>query len=144
MFYSDLVRKACAIMFEAHKGDADKGGYPYVFHPFFLAAQMEDEETVCAALLHDVIEDHPELYSFKSLAEAGFPDPVIAAVRLLTHRTGVPYPDYIKEISHDRIAAAVKLADLRHNLDTSRTGGRKSAKYEQYLAAKQFLERQCP
>ena len=54
-------------MFEAHRNDVDKGGYPYVFHPYHLASQMDDEVSVCVALLHDVIEDHSDLYSFESL-----------------------------------------------------------------------------
>ena len=54
MYYSELVKRACTILYEAHRDDLDKGGYPYVFHPFYLAAQMDDEATVCTALLHDV------------------------------------------------------------------------------------------
>ena len=42
MYYSDLVKKACGILCDAHKDDMDKGGYPYVFHPFYLATQMEN------------------------------------------------------------------------------------------------------
>ena len=64
MIYSKLVNKACNIMFEAHRNDIDKGGYPYVFHPFYLATQMDDEYSTCVSLLHDVIEDHGNLYSF--------------------------------------------------------------------------------
>ena len=45
MYYSDLVKKACAIMYDAHKEDVDRGGYPYVLHPFYLATQMDDEES---------------------------------------------------------------------------------------------------
>ncbi len=45
MVYSDMVNKACRIMFDAHKDDLDKGGYPYVFHPFYLATQMDDENS---------------------------------------------------------------------------------------------------
>ena len=56
MYYSDLVKKACAIMYDAHKEDVDRGGYPYVLHPFYLATQMDDEESTCAALLHDAVE----------------------------------------------------------------------------------------
>ena len=67
MYYSDLVKKACAIMYDAHKEDVDRGGYPYVLHPFYLATQMDDEESTCAALLHDVIEDHGDRYSFDDL-----------------------------------------------------------------------------
>lgn len=36
MFYSPLVKKASLLAFEAHKNDYDKGGYPYVMHPFYL------------------------------------------------------------------------------------------------------------
>ena len=36
-------------MYDAHKEDKDKGGYPYVFHPFYLATQMDDEDSTCAA-----------------------------------------------------------------------------------------------
>ena len=72
MYYSELVRKACAILWDAHRDDVDKGGYPYVFHPFYLATQMEDENSTCTALLHDVIEDHGDRYSLESLTQAGF------------------------------------------------------------------------
>ena len=42
MYYSQLVKTACSILFHAHRDDLDKGGYPYVFHPFYLATQMDD------------------------------------------------------------------------------------------------------
>ena len=80
MYYSELVKKACVIMYDAHKEDKDKGGYPYVFHPFYLAAQMEDEESVCTALLHDVIEDHGDRYSLDDLERAGFPSMIRSPV----------------------------------------------------------------
>lgn len=104
MYYSELVKKACVIMYDAHKEDKDKGGYPYVFHPFYLATQMDDEESTCVALLHDVVEDHGARYSFAYLEQAGFPESVIHALRLLTHTTGVPYMDYVKELAKDPIA----------------------------------------
>ena len=66
MFYSEKVKIACNILFNAHKNDMDKGGYPYVFHPFYLAMQMNDEDSTIVALLHDVIEDHGDKYSFET------------------------------------------------------------------------------
>ena len=141
MLYSDRIRKACDILFDAHRDDRDKGGYPYVFHPFYLATQMEDEASVCVALLHDVIEDHGDRYSFESLAAEGFGDEVIAALRLLTHEKGVPYMDYVKAIAENPIARRVKLADLRHNMDTTRTGGVQAPKYALYREALTCLER---
>ena len=140
MYYSELVKKACRILYDAHRDDVDKGGYPYVFHPFYLATQMEDEESACTALLHDVIEDHGDRYSFDGLAQAGFPDTVLRALRLLTHADGVPYMDYVRALAKDPIARKVKLADLRHNTDTRRTGGRRAPKHGLYLEAIRYLE----
>ena len=127
MYYSELVRKAYAILWDAHRDDVDKGGYPYVFHPFYLATQMEDENSTCTALLHDVIEDHGDRYSLESLAQAGFAD-------------GVPYRDYVRALADDPIARKVKLADLRHNTDTRRVGGRRTPKHDLYLEAIRYLE----
>ena len=140
MIYSELVKKACNVLFEAHEFDKDKGGYPYAFHPFFLATQMEGENATCVALLHDVIEDHGDRYSFAGFSQMGFPDEVIDALKLLTHDDSVPYMDYIERIAKNPIAKAVKLADLRHNTDTRRVDGKKPKKYETYLQAIAYLE----
>ena len=140
MVYSELVRRACSIMYDAHKDDVDKGGDPSVFHPFYLAAQMEDEESVCTALLHDVIEDHGDRYSLDDLERAGFPASVIHALRLLTHGDGVPYMDYVKELAKDPIARKVKLTDLKHNLDARRLNAARPRKYDLYLQAIRYLE----
>lgn len=140
MYYSELVKKACNIMFDAHKEDMDKGGYPYVFHPFYLATQMDDEVTTCVALLHDVIEDHGDKYSYEDLKNEGFPEEVLEAVKLLTHDDGVPYMDYVNQIGHNPIARKVKLADLKHNMDVRRNAGKKHRKYETYQKAVELLE----
>ena len=140
MYYSELVKKACVIMYDAHKEDKDKGGYPYVFHPFYLATQMDDEESTCAALLHDVVEDHGARYSLAYLEQAGFPESVIHALRLLTHTAGVPYMDYVKELAKDPISRKVKLADLKHNLDARRLNAERPRKYDLYLQAIRYLE----
>ena len=140
MYYSDLVRKAAQISFEAHKYDKDKSGYPYFMHPMTLAVQFNDEATVCVALLHDVIEDHGDKYSFEYLKEQGFAEDIIDALRLLTHEHGVDYLEYVKAIKKNPIATRVKLADLHHNTDLTRCGGVKPPKYELYLKAIEILE----
>ena len=53
MIYTDWTKKAMKLAYEAHHGQVDKGGMPYVFHPFHLAEQMDDEISTVAALLHD-------------------------------------------------------------------------------------------
>ena len=141
MYYSEMVKKAVNIMFEAHKDDIDKGGYPYVFHPFYLATKVEGENETCVALLHDVIEDHGDKYSFEYLEKEGFNKEIIEALRLLTHKKDVPYIEYIAKISKNNVAKVVKIEDLKHNLDIRRTSGETVKKYDIYVKALEFLEK---
>lgn len=141
MYYSEMVKKAANIMFEAHKEDIDKGGYPYVFYPFYLATKLDGENEVCTALLHDVIEDHDDKYNFEYLEKEGFNNEIIEALRLLTHKKEIPYMEYILEISKNNVAKVVKIEDLKHNLDIRRTVGEKAKKYDTYVKALEFLEK---
>ncbi|MBQ8448566.1 MAG: bifunctional (p)ppGpp synthetase/guanosine-3',5'-bis(diphosphate) 3'-pyrophosphohydrolase [Clostridia bacterium] len=118
MIYTNLTKKALKLCFEAHKEQTDKTGLPYVFHPFHLAEQMDDEISTVCALLHDVVEDTP--YTFGDLREMGFPEEVLDVLRLLTHDDATPYMDYVQKLSSNPTAKKVKLADLRHNSDVSR------------------------
>lgn len=118
MIYSDTVKKAINIMYEKHENQIDKGGVPYIFHPWHIAEQMPDEAKTIVALLHDVLEDtdttKEELKSF------GFSDEIIKALELLTHSADEDYFTYIKNLSSNEIARCVKLEDLKHNLDLTR------------------------
>lgn len=118
MIYTENTKKALKLCFEAHKEQMDKSGMPYVFHPFHLAEQMNDEVTTIVALLHDVVEDTD--YTLNDLQNMGFGKDVIDALALLTHDPDVPYMDYVSKIKENPIAKAVKLADLKHNSDISR------------------------
>ena len=141
MYYSELVKKAMNIAFKAHIKDEDKSGYPYFAHPFTLAMQFDDEVSVCVALLHDVIEDHGDIYSFEDLEKEGFSREIVDAVKLLTRDPNVDYLEYVKAIKPNELARRVKLADLRHNTDLRRSGGNKPPKYELYLKAIALLEK---
>jgi len=118
MIYTPLTKKALKISFEAHKNQTDKSGMPYVYHPFHLAEQMDDENSVCVALLHDVVEDTD--LTLADLIQAGFPEEVTDALALMTHDDLTPYMEYVERLSHNPIAAKVKLADLAHNSDLTR------------------------
>ena len=118
MLYTPLTKKALKLSFAAHKDQLDKSGMPYVYHPFHVAEQMETEETVVVALLHDVVEDTD--YTLEDLKAMGFPDSLTEALALMTHDDSVPYLDYVAKLKGNSIARAVKLADLRHNSDISR------------------------
>jgi (p)ppGpp synthase/HD superfamily hydrolase len=117
MIYTPLTKQAMQIAYQAHHGQTDHGGIPYVFHPIHLAEQMNDEYTTCAALLHDVVEDTS--VTLEELA-AVFPVEIVNAVALLTHADDVAYLDYVENIKANPIARAVKLADLHHNCDRTR------------------------
>ena len=118
MIYTEKTKKAIKLCYEAHAGQVDKSGLPYVHHPLHLAEQMDDEASTVAALLHDVVEDTH--YTFDDLEQMGFGDDVMAALRLLTHDESVPYLDYVRQIAKNPVAKKVKLVDLAHNSDLSR------------------------
>ena len=118
MIYTNLTKRALMLAFDAHKDQTDKSGMPYVFHPFHLAESMTDEISTVCALLHDVIEDTD--ITFDDLLSHGFPIEVIEILKLLTHKDGMDYMDYVRNIAKNPIARAVKLADLKHNSDLTR------------------------
>lgn len=144
MIYTDLTRKAIVYAYNAHQGQLDRCGIPYIFHPYHLAEQMTDELTACAALLHDVIEDTSA--TIDDLRNEGFPEEVVEAVTLLTHDKNVEYMDYVARLSKNKIAKAVKLADLAHNSDLTRTPAnsepteKTAERMKKYAAAKALLE----
>lgn len=118
MIYTDLTRKAMKIAYEAHAGQVDKAGLPYINHPLHLAEQMETEDTCVVALLHDVVEDTP--VTLEELRKSGFTETQLHAIKAMTHEKGVTYMDYIRELRNNEIAVVVKIADIRHNSDISR------------------------
>lgn len=141
MIYTEQVNRALCLAYEAHQGQFDKSGVPYVFHPLHLAEQMPDEESIVAALLHDVVEDTD--YSLEDLKSMGFPPKALEAVALLTHTGEEPYLRYVARIKENPIAKRVKLADLRHNSDLSRirqVTERDRDRVEKYAAAIRLLE----
>ena len=141
MLYTENTKKALRLAYEAHKGQYDKSGVPYVFHPLHLAEQMDDEDSIVAALLHDVAEDTD--YSLDDLRRMGFPERALAAVALLTHNPAEPYLDYVARVKENAVARRVKLADLRHNSDLSRIDRvtrRDLDRVEKYAAAIRLLE----
>ena len=117
MIYTEKTKRAMQIAFDAHMGQVDKAGVPYIFHPIHVAEQMETEEECIVALLHDVVEDTN--ITFEDL-DKEFSSVVIEALKLMTHDKSVPYFDYVKRIKNNPIARKVKLADLNHNSDETR------------------------
>ena len=125
MVYTPLTNKALVYAYNAHHGQLDYNGIPFIFHPLHLAEQMDDEISCCAALLHDVVEDTD--LTLEDLRK-DFPEAVVDVVALLTHDDSAEYNnsdyfDYIRKIKLHPIAKKVKLADIAHNSDQSRCTG---------------------
>ena len=142
MIYTELTNKAMKIAYQAHLGQVDKSGIPYIFHPIHLAEQMDDEYSCCVALLHDTVEDTD--VTIEDLCKE-FPCEITDAIKLMTHSDGTDYFEYVNAIKDNPIAKKVKLADLAHNSDQSRCIGcdipaeRLHAWEEKYTKAKQIL-----
>lgn len=141
MCFTELTKKALTISFNAHKEQVDKSGMPYVYHPYRVAEQMNDEYSTCVALLHDVVEDTD--ITIAELKKEGFPQEVLDAIALMTHDDETPYFEYIQQIKTNPIATAVKLADLRDNSNFERLEKvelKDLKRLEKYREAKRILE----
>ena len=116
--YTPLIKKAMDIAYEAHLGQVDKAGAPYIYHPMHIAERVDTEYEICVALLHDVIEDSDITLNY--LFNKGFPPEVIEAVDLLTRKEKMTYREFILKIKTNAIARKIKIEDIKHNLDLNR------------------------
>jgi (p)ppGpp synthase/HD superfamily hydrolase len=114
-----MIEKAIQIAVEAHKGQTDKAGKPYIFHVLrVMHAGKTNIEKICG-VLHDVIEDTS--WTFEQLATVGFSDEVIEVLRCVTKLSeDEDYEDFIGRIKQNPIAIKVKLNDLQDNMDITR------------------------
>ena len=126
------------IAIQAHEGQLDKAGKPYIEHPRTVADAVEDDVAKAVAWLHDVVEDTS--MTFDDLQAAGIASEVINHLRLLTHDKSVPYMEYIAALKNDPVAREVKLADLRHNSDLSRLNTITDKDRERLVKYQQALE----
>lgn len=110
---------AIKIATEAHDGQVDRGGAPYILHPLRVMLAVHGERERIAAVLHDVAEDCPD-WPLSRLREQNFSGAVCDALDALTRRSAEDYSDYIARCAADPIARVVKFADLKDNQDLSR------------------------
>jgi len=119
----EMLAQMLHIATTAHHGQFDRGGNPYILHPLKVMHYLksDDEELMCMALGHDVIEDTSVTY--KELREAGISERVITGIRALTKQPGQTYEEYKEGVFASEDAMRVKMADLRHNTDIRRLKG---------------------
>jgi hypothetical protein len=113
------IEKALQIAAQAHEGQRDKQGMPYILHPLRVMAGVTGEEAQIVAILHDVIEG--TTITIDDLREAGFSRRVLTAMLCITHRKSQSYATYVIGCKGNEIARQVKLSDLVDNTRLDRT-----------------------
>ncbi|MDM8561108.1 bifunctional (p)ppGpp synthetase/guanosine-3',5'-bis(diphosphate) 3'-pyrophosphohydrolase [Candidatus Parabeggiatoa sp. HSG14] len=124
------VYRAYLFSAEAHEGQKRKSGEPYIFHPLaatYILSQMHlDTQTLCAALLHDVIED-TDITKEKLGSEFGeqvaeLVDGVskLSSIQFKTREQAQAesFRKMILAMNRDIRVIIVKLADRLHNMRT--------------------------
>lgn len=141
MIYTKMTNLAIIIAYNAHHNQFDKNNIPYIFHPYHIAEQMDTEDAIIVALLHDVLEDTNITLNY--LTEQGFSKNITDALNLLTHNKNEDYYEYIRRIKTNPLATKVKIADLIHNSDMTRLKGTRDKdilRLEKYKQSLQLLK----
>ena len=126
----DLIKKAYEFASKYHKGQCRRSGEPYMIHPlnvaYILAGLELDDETLCAALLHDVVEDTPVTHEDlvrefgETIAEMVAGVTKLGTLRYTT-REEQQVENYRKmflAMGKDIRVILIKLADRLHNMRT--------------------------
>ena len=135
----ELLDKMLVMATNAHHGQFDRGGKPYILHCLKVMHNLktDDEELQCIALGHDIIEDTKTTY--QDLREAGFTDRIIEGIRAMTKLPGQTHDEYKEQIFASEDGMRVKMADLQHNSDIRRLKGvtekdiERMAKYHRFF-----------
>jgi len=112
------LEKALEIAVQAHRGQKDRYGAPYILHPLRVMHRVHKENQKIVALLHDVIEDSPR--TIEQLKQEGFAAEILEAVQALTKQPGEDYMNYIHRAAETNLSLVVKIADLEDNMDITR------------------------
>lgn len=116
----ELLDKAIIIAQEAHRRQTDKYNAPYIGHVFRVMNDGKTLDEKIVGVLHDVVEDCPN-YDFDYLKKEGFPKYIVDTIRCITKLDDKePYDDFIKRTEKSLLAVAVKLNDLKDNMDLKR------------------------
>jgi (p)ppGpp synthase/HD superfamily hydrolase len=134
------LERAIEIAAQAHAGQRDKAGNPYILHPIRVMMSVGTPEERIAAVLHDTVED--TAITLEVLNDAGFSNKIVEAVRALTKEEGETRIKAASRAVRDPIARQVKLADVADNMDLDRIPNptsRDHARMEEYKLVRQIL-----
>ena len=132
----ELLNRMLVLATNRHAGQFDKGGNPYILHPLAVMYMLEskDEELMCIALGHDIVEDCGVTYA--ELREIGFTERIIDGIRCMTKIAGETYEEYKNKVKSNPDSIKAKKADLKHNTRIERLKGvtaKDMARMEKYF-----------
>ena len=126
----EMIRKAYAFSEKAHEGQLRESGEPFFKHPakvaLFLTSFELDDASICAGLLHDVIEDTE--YTYEYIKEE-FGEEIANLVEGVTKLGKIPYNTKEEQqaenlrkmfmaMAMDIRVIFIKLSDRLHNMKT--------------------------
>lgn len=133
----ELITIAIDFARNAHRGQVDDDGKPYINHPlqvFRLLEEITDDETIlAAALLHDVIEDTE--YTYEDLKKE-FGTDVADLVNEMTHEGTNDHKGYYFPRLQSKNGILIKFADNLSNL--SRMDSWNPRRVEHHLKKSKF------
>src|SRR2546426_247378 len=107
------LEDAILLAAQAHLGQRDKNGQPYILHPLRVMLRLDTEAAKIVGVLHDVIEDTK--YTRADLQKMGYSDEILQALDGVTKRAGESYEAFVLRAKANPISKQVKLADLEDN-----------------------------
>ena len=152
------LQKAISVAVEAHDGQTDKGGSPYILHPLRVMMSLRTEDEMIVGVLHDVVEDcSDEGFDWERLRREGFSETILKALCSVTKTPEEEanfktlsgeekisaYLEFVARAKRNPIGRRVKRADLFDNLNVNRIGmlGEKDlSRLNQYKRALSLLE----
>jgi (p)ppGpp synthase/HD superfamily hydrolase len=137
---AQLLEKAIKIAVEAHQGQTDRYGAPYILHPTRVMARLQTTSEKIVGILHDVVEDTD--WTFEKLSAEGYSDVLVEAIKAVTKQEGEEYEAFVRRSAANPLAKKIKLADLEDNMDLRRmpeVTEKDLSRLQKYVKAWHFL-----
>jgi len=137
----DLYLKSAMLVRILFKDKKDKAGNSYIYHLFRVSSKMSTVDGMIAGLLHDLVEDIPDI-GFDDLVDFGIPNNIIEALKLVTKDSIEAKLTKEEKLKHyneeiDRIidsgndlALELKIADMSDNYNPDRLSQLESKQIE--------------
>jgi len=118
---SNMIEKCEELVTRLFKNRTDKAGKPYIGHLKRVSSRLKNEDEICAALLHDTLEDI-EGMTKDILLSLNIKENIIDMVILVTKTKNTSYEEEINKIIESKNIGAlrIKYSDMLDNSDPNR------------------------